>query len=88
MTEKRTLSDRIKNTKLRAEREHYRVHPRRSPRGHRATRAHDRDRRRFWRTKTRDEIFFIHKRGKFYRVSPAGYLVQDFRAACVPDITG
>jgi hypothetical protein len=79
MTEKRTLSDRIKNTKLRAEREQYR--------GHRSTRAHDRDCHSFWRAKTRDGIFFIHKRGKFYRVSPAGYLVQELRAACEPDIT-
>ncbi len=61
-----TLSNRIKNIKLRAERERYRVRPQQSPRGHKTTRDHERERLRFWRAKTRGG-FFLHQVGEqFY----------------------
>ena len=76
-----TLSNRIKNIKLHAERERYRVRPRRSPRGHKTTRDHEREWLRFWRAKTRGGFFLLQVGERYYRVTRKGYLVQELKAA-------
>jgi hypothetical protein len=58
-----TPSNRIKNAKLRAERERYWVRPRRSPRGHKTTRAHEIERLRFLLPKLCEGFFILHRGG-------------------------
>jgi hypothetical protein len=80
-----TLSKKITSKKLRIERERYRIRPRRSPRGHKATRHHDVNRLRYWLPSRRQGVFLIHKEHRFYRVTKKGYLVQELRATYSSD---
>jgi len=77
---RRTLNRRITSEKLRAERERYRVRPRRSPRGHVTTRHHDENRVRYWRSSRHHGFFLVQVKRRFYRVTQKGYLVQEFGA--------
>jgi hypothetical protein len=71
----------IKSSKLRDKRLRYQIKPRRSPQRHAITKKFDRDRLRFWQDTIRQEAdlfkFFIGTR--FYKVSTAGYLIEDPR---------